>query len=144
MTQRFLTINVFALLNRGVGDGKMHVIRHGDIHRINLVSLLSQQLAPIRVTPRAGHGLLRLREMIGVHIAKRHDLQARMLQESVQVIPSHPAHADAGMIEFAIGRRTAQSGRQYERRRHTGQRRRLQKLTTRESGLRSAGFHREY
>ena len=58
----------------------------------------------------------------------------RMLQEGIQVIPSHPAHADAGMIEFGIGRLATQTGRQDERRRRAGQRGRLQKLATREPG----------
>ncbi len=36
--------------------------------------------------------------MVRVHIAQRDDLQARMLEESIQVVPTHPAHANAGVV----------------------------------------------
>ena len=101
VTHRLLTINVFAFLNRAVGDGEMHVIGNRHAHRIYLVAFLLQQLAPIRVKSRARCQLRRLLQMFRVHVAQRDDLQARVTQKSFQVDPAHqPADTNGSMVKF--------------------------------------------
>ena len=57
VAHRLLAINMFAALNGRHGNREMAVVRHRDIHRINFVAFLLQQLAPIGVSARAGNFL---------------------------------------------------------------------------------------
>lgn len=82
----------------------MGVVGHRHVYRVNLVALLVEQFPPVGIPARTGHSLRRLIEIVGVHVAKRHDLQALVLQEVLQVHPTHAADADAGVVQFAVSR----------------------------------------
>jgi len=47
----------------------MHVVRHGNIHRIQPAPLLVEQFPPVGVKPRARNGLGRFIERVRVHVA---------------------------------------------------------------------------
>ena len=49
MGQRLLAIDVLAQLHRAHRDGRVHVVGRGDVHRVNVLGLLVQQLAPVLV-----------------------------------------------------------------------------------------------
>ena len=103
VTQRLLTINVFALLNRAVGDREMRMIGHGGVYRINPVAFLLEQLAPVRISAGAGHRFGRVSEVVGVHVTQGHDLNLWVLQEVLQVHPAHAANSDASVVQLAVG-----------------------------------------
>ena len=88
----------------------MHVIRHGDVHGVNVAGLLGEQFAPVGVLPRAGHLLGGFRKVIFIHVAERDDFQTRMRLEGWQIHAAHAAHADAGMAQFAVGRNAPGGG----------------------------------
>jgi len=129
VAQGLLTIDVLAFLNCAVGSGEMRVIGHRHIHRVDPVTFFIEQLPPVRVHACAGHGFGRLVEVVGVHIAERHNLHPRVLKEVLQVHPAHAADPDAGVMELAVGgndlgRRQRAGARQEEWRGDAGRRRR--------------------
>ena len=133
VAQRLLAIDVFALLNGAVGDGEMRMVGHRGVDGVNPVAFLLEQLAPVGVGAGAGHGFGRLVEVVGVHVAQRHDLDLWVLQEVLQVHPAHAADSDAGVVQLAVGGNRFRTGlraaaRNEERRGDAGHGRRAQEL----------------
>src|SRR5689334_25028866 len=69
MAEWFLAVNMFAALNRTVGNRKMHVIGNGNVYRIDAAPFLLQQVPPIGVQSRTGNSLCRLLQITRVDIA---------------------------------------------------------------------------
>ena len=62
---------MFATLHRLHRDGRMHVVGRGDIHRVEIVRLLLQQLPPVLVNAHAGIFLDDVQGPGEVHIRDR-------------------------------------------------------------------------
>ena len=94
---------MFAAPDRRVGDREVHVIGHGDVHRVDLVALFFKQLAPIRIQPGVRYKLGRRFQMPRVQVAQRDDLGPFVLLKVLQVVAAHPRDADAGVAQLAVG-----------------------------------------
>jgi hypothetical protein len=104
VAERFLAIDVLAGIERGHGDGRVHVIGHCRVDRVDAVALLGDQLAPVGVGAGVGDPFFSRFQMTGVHIANGDDFQAGMGKETAEVVATHhAAHADACVLELAVG-----------------------------------------
>ena len=81
----------------------MRMVGHCGVHGINSVALLQEQLAPVGIGAGAGDGFGSFVEVFGVHVAERDDLDLWVLQEILEVRPSHAPDPDAGVVELAVG-----------------------------------------
>ena len=99
--QRLLTVAMQAACQRCQQDGRVHVVRRGDMHRVDVITL-AQKLAPIAIQPRLGMLLGGLLEESFVHIAQRHDVHVGMLGDLREIAAAHASHADAGMAQTAL------------------------------------------
>ena len=116
--ERFLAIDMFAGADESQRNGRVHVVRHGDIDGINPVSLPGEHFAPVGVLPRAGQFPAGVREVIFIHVAKGDDLQPGMRLETFEVgAAHHAAHADASVAQLAV-RRNSPDGRTRRAARH--------------------------
>ena len=114
----------------------MHVVGRGDHHRVDVLAFL-QQHAVVFEDLRLGIRLEGVGGVFPVHVAQGHDVFAGHLP---QVARSLPAHADAGDVEFLVGRRLAASAQHVPR--HDGNGRRGQRRAAQKgaSGCLSAGL----
>ena len=86
----------------------MHVVRCGDIQGVDVVRLLSHQFAPVLIDAHFRPALLHPAVVFHVRIAHGHEFELRMIRKGTEVRISLPAHADRGVPDFAIRRRSAQ------------------------------------
>ena len=111
VTQRLLTIDMFAGSQRCQGDGRVHVIRHGDADRVDPAALLRQHFPPVGVAPRFRHQHGGFVELLAIHVAECDHATPRMLEKLLQIVaPHHAADADAGVVEALVRRDTPREG----------------------------------
>ena len=89
MTERLLAIDVFTGSHRAVGDREVHVIRDGNVDRIDLVALLRQQLPPVGISPCLRRKFGGCGKALGVDIANRDDIRLLVGEKVLQIIMSH-------------------------------------------------------
>ncbi len=82
----------------------VHVIGDGDVHRIDVSALLSEQLAPVLIDADLGESLLQRLHAAEVDIGHGDELECRMLREGIQVGERLTRRADAGVTEGGAAR----------------------------------------
>src|SRR5438046_1180055 len=108
--QRFLAVNVLAVVRRLDRHERVPMVRQREHHGVNV--LARAQLAVIRVSLAAlvliflVYGVRRALQMVLVHVADRDNLAVVVAQETAEVATALPTHADAGDDE-AFGWRNA-------------------------------------
>jgi hypothetical protein len=119
----FLAIDMFAGLHGGHGNQGVRVVWRGDKHRLD-VFLLVEHLAIVRVKLRVGVFLERVGRVIVIHVTECHNV---LRLKRLQVRSAHPAHANAGDVNFLARRSLACSaqhvpGEKGDRRSHRSRR----------------------
>ena len=89
MSQRLLAIDILAQLQRGHGDGRMHVVGGGDVYRVEMY-------------PRKT--LLHLHGAPEVHVSHSDQVNPLELGQLVKVLPGHTGGAETGVTQHAVGR----------------------------------------
>jgi hypothetical protein len=82
----------------------MHVVGHGDIDRIDTVALFLEHFPPIAVLAGVWDLGSSAFEHVFIDVADCYDLEVWVLEEVVQIANAHSAHADASVLQLAIGR----------------------------------------
>ena len=119
--QRLLAIDVLAQLQRAHGDRRVHVVGGRDVHRIELLAFLIEQLAPVLVDSGAGEVLPQLRGAVQIHLRHRH--QVHLLGTASAAVMSSQAMPAAPKLAWrstAAGRPGDQVARDERRRQSSG------------------------
>src|SRR5205807_10577522 len=99
--QRFLHVDVLPALHAPQGGGGVHVVRCPDHHRVDALPLLVEHLPEVLVLlgllPRGEPWLA----ASPIDVRQRHDVLRRA---GAQIAERLPASADAGEVQFFIGR----------------------------------------
>ena len=128
VAERLLGVDVLAAREGVEHDRRMHVIRRGDVHGIDLVPFLLEHLLPVAVDARIGEALVRGGQIGGIDVAERGDVRPLMRGDVVEVGPRHVRRADTRMGEPRI--RTPIRQNRGEGRHGRESRGRQQELTT--------------
>ena len=104
VTQRLLTINMPACPHSGACDGEVHVVRDGDIDRIDFVPFFFKQFPPVSVCARLRNLLGNTVQVIAVDITDCDHLGLGVGFEILEVIITHHSpNPDTGMLDLAVG-----------------------------------------
>ena len=112
LAERFLEVDVLTLTHRGGGDDRVVVVGDGDVHRVDGVAFILEQLAPVAVEVRLGELLPHAVEVLCVNVAERRHLDLRMSAEALDVATGHVGGADAGVAQQAVGAAHGGDGRE--------------------------------
>ena len=111
----------------------MHVVRGGHVHRINVVRLFFQELAPILVDFDIRISLFEFDGAVEVHFRDRHQLQFAELGQLMDVGPGLASSSKTGVTQNAVWRLGHQPARD-ERRGNRGRSETLEERTAGEKG----------
>ena len=95
----FLAVNVFAELHRGVGDGRVHVVGHGDVARVDVALLLVEKLAPVLVDAHVGEHGFDVGDFVEIDVGNGDEFDERIAGDGLDVGPRHAGGAEAGVAE---------------------------------------------
>src|SRR5215471_9572216 len=98
----------------------MHVVRSGNVDRVDALGFFVKQLAPILVNSGVRKPLAQLRSSVEVNFGHRDQFELLELRKFTDVRPGHARGTEAGMAQNAIGRPRHQTTRDKWRRNSCG------------------------
>ena len=107
--KRLLAINVFAQLHGAHGRGRMHVVRKGNIDRIDILRFFLEEFSPILVDFDLGKSFLQFCRPAQIHFSNSDEFQIVKFRQFVDVGTGLAGGAEAGMANDAVGRLTQQA-----------------------------------
>ena len=111
----FLAVNVFAELHRGVGDGRVHVVGHGDVARVDVALLFVEELAPVLVDAHVGEHGFDVGDFVEIDVGDGDEFHERIAGDGLDVGPRHAGGAEAGVAENLARLRGEQTAREKRR-----------------------------